>query len=390
MLHTEFIKSCIPQLIRSNGSYLKFWIPSGSQLSTSSQYHNEEVTLSKKSHPRKLYIGKLPTITSTEQLRDYFSKWGDVKQCHFVKPKRMSKKSTLYGFVTYKSASQAEACLAEPEHLLLNQQIEVKRAMKKVSDKFEALKTSSGNDPNAGTAISPGEDIVEDLVKGAKDNSQKEELKLDLLKQLLQIKSDTLSVTENKQADVTTANTRSLFSAFDDPTTRQTSTTTSKDRSSPRDRRHVRLGLFNKTVPDTLLDNMTIPAEGSSTFWFDHYYNQNLANFYDKPTITNAYEEAIELTEQGKIYTFPINNEQGMEEENHVPFYKHVFLESKLNEGGWCAKRGPVRNFMIAVCSSLSMNPYLTVSEKEEHITWFRDYFIEKQDLLHQLGINSS
>ena len=76
-----------------------------------------------------------------------------------------------------------------------------------------------------------------------------------------------------------------------------------------------------------------------------------------------------------------------MEEEASVPFYEHVFLEDKLNEGDWCPKTGPIRNFMSSVIVALSQNAYLTVKEKHEHIEWFRDYFIERLDTIKKLGL---
>ena len=383
MLQGEILKT-VPTLLRSH--LASKWMPLlESQLSTSIRLQSE-VPISKKSSSRKLYVGQLPDTITTEQLRDYFSKWGVIKDCHFIKPRRLSKKGTSYGFVTFKSSSQADACLAEEGgHLILNHEVQVKRALNKGKEKLDVvLNASEGNEQ---TISHEEEDIVEDLVKDVQNESSKEEIKLDLLKQLLQIKSDTLAVTENKQTDVVTSSAKNLFSAFDDSTPRKDAKATT-DRGFQRERRYTRLGLFNKTHQDATFTGF--PVEGSSTYWFDHYYNQNLQNLYDRPSISNAYEEAIDLTKQGKIYTFPINNEQGLEEEKQVPFYKHVFLVSKLNEGGWCAARGPVRNFMVAVCSALSMNPYLTVTEKEEHINWFRDYFVEKRDLLQQLGINNT
>ena len=76
-----------------------------------------------------------------------------------------------------------------------------------------------------------------------------------------------------------------------------------------------------------------------------------------------------------------------MDEEAKVPFYEHVFLEDKLNEGDWCPKTGPIRNFMTSVCVALSRNAYLTVTEKHEHIEWFRDYFNERIDTIKTLGL---
>ncbi|CAK9820910.1 28S ribosomal protein S31, mitochondrial [Anthophora plagiata] len=106
-----------------------------------------------------------------------------------------------------------------------------------------------------------------------------------------------------------------------------------------------------------------------------------LMNQYPK----NGFEEMIQWTEEGKLWKFPIDNEQGMEKEHNVHFSKHVFLERHLEE--WCPTKGPIRHFMELVCNGLSKNPYMTIEEKYNHIMWYKDYFNGKQDLLHKLGL---
>lgn len=98
----------------------------------------------------------------------------------------------------------------------------------------------------------------------------------------------------------------------------------------------------------------------------------------------NIYEQMIIWTEQGKLWKFPINNEQGLEEENNVFFAEHVFLEPLIDE--WCPEKGPIRHFMELVCTGLSKNPFLSVEEKKDHINWFRQYFHEKNQLLKEVG----
>ncbi|KAJ8882015.1 hypothetical protein PR048_018503 [Dryococelus australis] len=99
---------------------------------------------------------------------------------------------------------------------------------------------------------------------------------------------------------------------------------------------------------------------------------------------SNIYEEMIQWTDQGKLWKFPINNEQGLEEEAKVFFAEHVFLERHLE--GWCPPRGPVRHFMELVCVGLSKNPYITVKDKLEHIEWYRHYLEDKKVLLAEAG----
>ncbi|KAM7306272.1 28S ribosomal protein S31, mitochondrial [Ixodes scapularis] len=101
------------------------------------------------------------------------------------------------------------------------------------------------------------------------------------------------------------------------------------------------------------------------------------------PPPRNAYEEMILWTEQGKLWTFPINNEAGLEEEAKVPFTDHVFLEDLIED---FPRTGPVRHFMELVLVGLSKNPYISVQRKREHIDWFRQYFREKHEVLRLAG----
>lgn len=75
----------------------------------------------------------------------------------------------------------------------------------------------------------------------------------------------------------------------------------------------------------------------------------------------------------------------GLEEEASVPFHEHIFLEKHLEEG--FARQGPVRHFMELVVAGLSRNPFLTVQQKREHISWFRDYFHQKEEVLKEAAV---
>lgn len=76
----------------------------------------------------------------------------------------------------------------------------------------------------------------------------------------------------------------------------------------------------------------------------------------------------------------------GLEEEASVSFYEHVFLVKHLEEG--FPHQGPVRHFMELVVAGLSRNPYLTVQQKKEHISWFRDYFKQKEEVLKEAEVS--
>ncbi|XP_060880065.1 small ribosomal subunit protein mS31 [Metopolophium dirhodum] len=134
------------------------------------------------------------------------------------------------------------------------------------------------------------------------------------------------------------------------------------------------LGIFKNF--DTKKDIPTLPT-------WDRLYEKSLQTAVTHPP-KNIYEQMIIWTEQGKLWKFPINNEQGMDDENNVFFAEHVFLEPLIDE--WCPKKGPIRHFMELVCVGLSKNPFLSVEEKKDHLNWFRQYFYEKNQLLSEVG----
>ena len=114
----------------------------------------------------------------------------------------------------------------------------------------------------------------------------------------------------------------------------------------------------------------------------------------------NAFEEMIQWTNEGILWKFPINNEQGKSKreflmkyfsllsfledvgaEADVPFYDHVLLERHLQD----FPNSPlIRQFMELVCIGLGRNPYWTAEQKLEHINWFRKYFNEKIEILNE------
>ncbi|XP_011451715.3 protein FAM184A [Magallana gigas] len=93
----------------------------------------------------------------------------------------------------------------------------------------------------------------------------------------------------------------------------------------------------------------------------------------------NGYEEMIKLTNEGKMWHYPIDNEQGMDEEKAVSFAEHVFFDDMLED---FPKSGPIRNYMEQVTVGLSQNPHLTVEEKREHVAWYKNYFQGKAETL--------
>ncbi|EJW88982.1 hypothetical protein WUBG_00102 [Wuchereria bancrofti] len=92
---------------------------------------------------------------------------------------------------------------------------------------------------------------------------------------------------------------------------------------------------------------------------------------------SNAFEEMIELTEQGKMWPYPIDNEYQIGDEENVGFYNHIFLDKYLARYS-LPEEGPVAQFMELVCIGLSKNPYMSIKKKHAHLDWFANYFKEK------------
>ncbi|XP_074160946.1 small ribosomal subunit protein mS31 [Sminthopsis crassicaudata] len=139
-----------------------------------------------------------------------------------------------------------------------------------------------------------------------------------------------------------------------------------------------RLNVFpvDQTTPEEIPETETSP-----TLW-DVEFAKQLATI-SQQLPQNALEEMIQWTKEGKLWTFPINNEAGIDDDG-ADFHEHIFLDKYL-EG--FPKQGPIRHFMELVTCGLSKNPFLTVKEKVEHIEWFRNYFHEKKNILEENNI---
>lgn len=140
------------------------------------------------------------------------------------------------------------------------------------------------------------------------------------------------------------------------------------------------LGIFSAADSlQTEAQPVTESIPGHDSLW-ERVRQEQLAVLSSQPP-TNAFEEMIQWTKKGILWHYPINNEQGMDEEAKVGFHEHVFLEDQIQD---FPRRGPIRHFMELVLVGLSKNPYLTVQHKREHIDWFRQYFKDKRDVLEE------
>ncbi|KTG38258.1 hypothetical protein cypCar_00033457 [Cyprinus carpio] len=69
------------------------------------------------SRPRKMFIGGLSWQTSPDSLRDYFSKFGEIRECMVMRDPT-TKRSRGFGFVTFADAASVDKVLAQPHHEL--------------------------------------------------------------------------------------------------------------------------------------------------------------------------------------------------------------------------------------------------------------------------------
>ncbi|XP_007117093.2 small ribosomal subunit protein mS31 [Physeter macrocephalus] len=138
-----------------------------------------------------------------------------------------------------------------------------------------------------------------------------------------------------------------------------------------------RLNIFElKAVTEEAPETEAVPS-----LW-DVEFAKQLVAVNEQP-FQNGFEEMIQLTKEGKLWEFPINNEAGFDDDGSE-FHEHIFLDKYLED---FPKQGPIRHFMELVTCGLSKNPYLSVKQKVEHIEWFRNYFNEKRDILKESGI---
>ena len=79
---------------------------------------------------RKMFAGNLCNTTSQEQLKAFFSGFGEVESCYCAINKTTGK-CKGYGFVTYKQAESVDAVQAGRPHTLLGREVDTRRAVPK-------------------------------------------------------------------------------------------------------------------------------------------------------------------------------------------------------------------------------------------------------------------
>lgn len=92
--------------------------------------------------------------------------------------------------------------------------------------------------------------------------------------------------------------------------------------------------LFGGTHLKIFDENLKV-CESDLTTW-NKVKNNELRRIVTHPP-SNIWEQMILWTDQDKLWKFPINNEQGMNEEFGTYFTDHIFLEKHLEP--WCPKK---------------------------------------------------
>lgn len=97
----------------------------------------------------------------------------------------------------------------------------------------------------------------------------------------------------------------------------------------------------------------------------------------------NEFDEMIRLTEEGKLWKFPIDNEQGLDEQQKVPFEDHVFFDDLLDQ---FPKNEYIQTFMQFVTAGLAKNPWITEERKREILLYYKKHFEDRRDLYAEGG----
>ncbi|XP_013374703.1 PREDICTED: RNA-binding protein Musashi homolog 2 isoform X3 [Chinchilla lanigera] len=88
--------------------------------------------------PGKMFIGGLSWQTSPDSLRDYFSKFGEIRECMVMRDPT-TKRSRGFGFVTFADPASVDKVLGQPHHELDSKTIDPKVAFpRRAQPKFSS------------------------------------------------------------------------------------------------------------------------------------------------------------------------------------------------------------------------------------------------------------
>ncbi|XP_047291268.1 RNA-binding protein Musashi homolog 2 isoform X3 [Homo sapiens] len=115
--------------------------------------------------PGKMFIGGLSWQTSPDSLRDYFSKFGEIRECMVMRDPT-TKRSRGFGFVTFADPASVDKVLGQPHHELDSKTIDPKvafprRAQPKVEDAMLMFDKTTNRHRGFGFVTFENEDVVE-------------------------------------------------------------------------------------------------------------------------------------------------------------------------------------------------------------------------------------
>ncbi|XP_015789121.1 28S ribosomal protein S31, mitochondrial-like [Tetranychus urticae] len=139
---------------------------------------------------------------------------------------------------------------------------------------------------------------------------------------------------------------------------------------------------YNAAKPLNLFDNKSPNGDYFTLETWKRLRDEEMDLEFRKPP-KNAFDEMIQMTKEGKLWSYPIDNEAGLEEEAKVPFYDHIFLDHLL-EG--IPESGPVREFIDIMMIGVTNNAFITVERKHAIVKWYVDFFKEKEQILRECG----
>nr|ALI93843.1 musashi 1/2 [Holothuria glaberrima] len=99
-------------------------------MDSTSQQSTPRIEDSNAHDPGKMFVGGLSWNTSADTLKDYFSKFGEVRECMIMREPE-SKKSRGFGFVTFVDPLAVDKVLQSGDHRVDDKKVDPKKAIPK-------------------------------------------------------------------------------------------------------------------------------------------------------------------------------------------------------------------------------------------------------------------